>query len=223
MGQWNGQGQPLGFVASVTGQVSGICVNRELDVAEVPLQVGDAIYAWDQLQTGPDGALVVRLEDGSQWTLGPLASVEVDPAMMSEQPAEEPLQLALEEGIDFDALEPTAAGGGAANDDGTRVVILDRGNEADPYQAFDTPGVDTDATGGELDISDVIQPEDDIIVAGLGGTDGAQDAGEEPLERFEFSELPGGFTGGKLAAHATGGSGDLLLTKTLDIPPDTGG
>lgn len=61
MGQWNGQGQPLGFVASVTGQVSGICVNRELDVAEVPLQVGDAIYAWDQLQTGPDGALVVRL------------------------------------------------------------------------------------------------------------------------------------------------------------------
>lgn len=192
MVQSNGQGQPLGFVVSVTGQVSGICVNRDLDVQSVPLEVGDAVYSWDQLQTGPDSSLVVRFEDGSRWTLGPRMQVEVDPSMLADAPAEEGLELAQGDSLDFDALAPTAAGDVTANDDGTRVIILERGNESDPYQAFQTPGIDTEGAQFVLDIADVVQPEDAILVAGLGDDDSGQRGGD--LIPALFTEFGGGPT-----------------------------
>lgn len=203
MAQFIGQGNPVGFITSVTGQVSGLCVSRDLQVQKVALEVGDPVYAWDQLQSGPDSALEVGFVDGSTWILGPGERVEVNPLLLGagdQEPVteDEPLGLALETGVDFDALEPTAAGEAPSNDDGTRIVLLDRGNASDPYQAFDTPGFETEGRQHVLDLEDVVVPENALQTA-LAET--------SPLERAEFEEFEGGFGGQFLKTSALPGGG----------------
>ncbi len=228
MSQPNHQGPAVGFVASITGNVGGLCVNRNLDVESYSLQVGDPVYAQDVLRSGPDSTLVVQFQDGSKWTLGPLAQAEIDPALLgtetrlAAQPAaQDDMQGLFDQEVDLNALAPTAAGGAVANDDGTGVVILARGTESDPYQAFETPGFDTEGDQRVLDLGDVVVPEDTIVIADSGGsTDPA------PFRVFEeggsfgglFAKTGGGSSSGGsqiISLAVGGGSGDPVFDPTV--------
>lgn len=157
-------GQPVGHVVSVTGNVGALCVTRDLDVEVHPVQVGDAIYAQDVLQTGEGGSIEVAFLNGREWTLGPDAEVEVDPRLWTETQYAENEE---EQPIDFDNLEPTAAGNsGPVNDDGTGIVILERGNESDPYQSFQSPGLDTEGVLNDP-LAEGSGPAEDAIIPPL--------------------------------------------------------
>ena len=148
---------PLGFVESVSGSAASVCVHDNLEVEEFPLKIHDPIYPGELIQTGPDGSVVIRLQNGGVINIGPLAELEMDPETVVHVAEEAPppaapaeplddvdaIQQALLAGADpTQELEATAAGpggGGGAGDEGNSFVILERsGQRTTPQAGWDS-------------------------------------------------------------------------------------
>lgn len=205
MAQGGASNQLVGHVTSVTGNVSSLCVTKDLDVEENPVQVGDPVYAFEVMHTGPNASIEVQFSNGEKWYMGPQERAEMDPEVLAgEQEPDAQLVAADGEPVDPNLLEPTAAGGAPLNDDGTSLVIVERGTESDPYQAFDTPGYATTGEGNVLDIGDVIAPEETIVIA-------QTDPGRPEGEPREFVlDSAGALRGGGFLFAKTASAGGLL-------------
>ncbi len=170
-----GQGIQVGTVVSVSGDAVRVCVLENLDIERIPLQPGERVHQQQVLETGPDSQVVVKWDDGKTWLIESGQRVEVVAGFHTDDieyvesgvdtdevdPDVAAIQDALARGVDPSELEATAAGNsGGGNDDGTRVIILDRGNQSDPYQSFETPDLDTDSTRNDPRDGDVVPPDD---------------------------------------------------------------
>lgn len=249
------QGIQVGTVVAVSGSAVRVCVLENLDLERIPLQPGERVHQQQVLETSDDARLVIQWDDGRTWIIESGQRVEVFAGFDTDDyrhvesgfdtdevdPEVKAMQEALARGDDPLELEATAAGNsGGGNDDGTRVVILDRGNQADPYQAFTTPGLDTDRVGNDPRDGDVNPPDALSVDDPAGGPltlSVVGFAGFESFSRFGgFTSLSGGggktggsgASGGLISSSAAprGGSGSMAVsitsgqTQVIQQPPE---
>jgi len=67
-------GEPIGQVEDITGSVSVI----RADATSITLQIGDAVYQGDTLETGPEGGVGITLADTSTFSLGADSEMVLD-------------------------------------------------------------------------------------------------------------------------------------------------
>ncbi|MFJ7282280.1 retention module-containing protein [Pseudomonas sp. NPDC099000] len=150
----------IGIVSKVIGQVFAESGGTRRALVE-----GDRLFAGDQLITGAEGAVAVRLQNGQELTLGRGSSLQMTSQLLAHQaphvdtaeavtPAQaqltdvEQLQKAIAAGEDpTQTAEATAAGpaptgapGGAAGGGHSFVMLEEVGGRVDPVIGFPTAG-----------------------------------------------------------------------------------
>ncbi|OLT99782.1 retention module-containing protein, partial [Pseudomonas reinekei] len=150
----------IGTVSKIIGQVFAVASDGTRRV----LVEGDRLFAGDQLNTGAEGAVAVRLQNGQELTLGRGSSLQMTPQLLANQvphvdtaeavtPSQaqlsdvEQLQKAIAAGDDpTQTAEATAAGpstgapGGAAGGGHSFVMLEEVGGRVDPNIGFPTAG-----------------------------------------------------------------------------------
>ncbi|MBZ9782381.1 retention module-containing protein [Pseudomonas sp. REP124] len=151
----------IGIVSKVIGQVFAVAA----DGTRRALVEGDRLFAGDQLNTGAEGAVAVRLQNGQELTLGRGSSLQMTPQLLAHEsphlntnesvtPSEaqlsdvEQLQKAIAAGDDpTQTAEATAAGpgstgpaGGALGGGHSFVMLEEVGGRVDPTIGFPTAG-----------------------------------------------------------------------------------
>ncbi|VVP24593.1 retention module-containing protein [Pseudomonas fluorescens] len=150
----------IGTVSKIIGQVFAVASDGTRRV----LVEGDRLFAGDQLNTGAEGAVAVRLQNGQELTLGRGSSLQMNPQLLAHQtphvntaeavtPSQaqlsdvEQLQKAIAAGDDpTQTAEATAAGpstgapGGAAGGGHSFVMLEEVGGRVDPNIGFPTAG-----------------------------------------------------------------------------------
>ncbi len=151
----------IGTVTKVIGQVFA----QAADGIKRPLVEGDRLFAGDQLITGAEGAVAVKLQNGQELTLGRDSSLTMTGQLLADQAAHvnvaeavtpseaqltdvEQIQKAIAAGDDpSKTAEATAAGpnapGGAPGEAGgghSFVLLTEVGGRVDPIIGFPTAG-----------------------------------------------------------------------------------
>lgn len=149
----------VGVVGKVIGQVFAVGDDGHRRL----LVEGDRLFAGEQLETGSEGAVAVRLHNGAELTLGRGSSLEMTTDLLANraphvqapdaQPSEaqlsdvEQLQKAIAAGADpTQDAEATAAGGnpsgvsGALGGGHSFVILTEVGARVDPTIGFPTAG-----------------------------------------------------------------------------------
>ncbi|WP_331832634.1 retention module-containing protein [Pseudomonas sp. LH21] len=149
----------VGVVGKVIGQVFAVGDDGHRRL----LVEGDRLFAGEQLETGSEGAVAVRLQNGAQLTLGRDSSLEMTTDLLANraphvqapdaQPSDaqlsdvEQLQKAIAAGADpTQEAEATAAGGnpsgvsGALGGGHSFVILTEVGARVDPTIGFPTAG-----------------------------------------------------------------------------------
>ena len=151
----------IGIVSKVIGQVFAVAS----DGTRRALVEGDRLFAGDELVTGAEGAVAVRLENGEELTLGRGSNQQMTPQLLAHQiphvgtseavtPSEvqltdvEQLQKAIAAGADpTQTAEATAAGpgstpggNGVAGGGHSFVMLEEVGGRVDPTIGFPTAG-----------------------------------------------------------------------------------
>ncbi|WP_212626803.1 retention module-containing protein [Pseudomonas sp. PP3] len=150
----------IGTVSKIIGQVFAVASDGTRRV----LVEGDRLFAGDQLNTGAEGAVAVRLQNGQELTLGRGSSLQMNPQLLAHQtphvntaeavtPSQaqlsdvEQLQKAIAAGDDpTQTAEATAAGpstgapGDAAGGGHSFVMLEEVGGRVDPNIGFPTAG-----------------------------------------------------------------------------------
>ncbi|MHC8315564.1 retention module-containing protein [Pseudomonas sp. LB3P31] len=150
----------IGIVTKVIGQVVAVAG----DGTRRALVEGDRLFAGDQLVTGAEGAVAVKLQNGQELTLGRDSSLQMTSQLLAHQaphadspeiitPSEaqltdvEKLQRAIAAGDDpTQTGEATAAGPGGSNASGALggghsfVLLEEVGGRVDPNIGFPTAG-----------------------------------------------------------------------------------
>ncbi|MDD0996358.1 retention module-containing protein [Pseudomonas sp. TNT2022 ID1044] len=150
----------IGTVSKIIGQVFAVASDGTRRV----LVEGDRLFAGDQLNTGAEGAVAVRLQNGQELTLGRGSSLQMNPQLLAHQtphvntaeavtPSQaqlsdvEQLQKAIAAGDDpTQTAEATAAGpstgapGGGAGGGHSFVMLEEVGGRVDPNIGFPTAG-----------------------------------------------------------------------------------
>ena len=149
----------VGVVGKVVGQVFAVGDDGHRRL----LVEGDRLFAGEQLETGSEGAVAVRLQNGAELTLGRGSSLEMTPDLLANraphvqtpdpQPSNaqlsdvEQLQKAIAAGADpTQEAEATAAGGnpggvsGALGGGHSFVILTEVAGRVDPTIGFPTAG-----------------------------------------------------------------------------------
>ncbi|WP_430309517.1 retention module-containing protein [Pseudomonas sp. PONIH3] len=149
----------VGVVGKVVGQVFAVGDDGHRRL----LVEGDRLFAGEQLETGSEGAVAVRLQNGAELTLGRGSSLEMTPDLLADraphvqapdtQPSNaqlsdvEQLQKAIAAGADpTQEAEATAAGGnpggvsGALGGGHSFVILTEVAGRVDPTIGFPTAG-----------------------------------------------------------------------------------
>ena len=149
----------VGVVGKVVGQVFAVGEDGHRRL----LAEGDRLFAGEQLETGSEGAVAVRLQNGAELTLGRGSSLEMTPDLLANraphvqapdaQPSNaqlsdvEQLQKAITAGADpTQEAEATAAGGnpggvaGALGGGHSFVILTEVAGRVDPTIGFPTAG-----------------------------------------------------------------------------------
>ncbi|SDZ34573.1 retention module-containing protein [Pseudomonas sp. NFIX28] len=151
----------IGVVSKVVGQVMAVAADGSRRV----LVEGDRLFAGDQLVTGAEGAIAVRLQNGQELTLGRDSSLQLTPQLLAHQaphvqtpeavaPSDaqlsdvEQLQKAIAAGADpTQTGEATAAGAGATGGNAgalggghTFVLLEEVAGRVEPVIGFPTAG-----------------------------------------------------------------------------------
>lgn len=150
----------VAVVKSIVGQVFAVSPEgiRRL------LVEGDRLFAGEQVQTGPEGAVSLELADGrvldlgrdSQWSANaPDSSTNLSEATAQAAPSVAELQQAIAAGADptqdleATAAGPTAAGGDGAAGGGHSFILLEAtAGEVDPTIGYPTTGLNAAAAIG---------------------------------------------------------------------------
>ena len=150
----------VAVVKSIVGQVFAVSPEgiRRL------LVEGDRLFAGEQVQTGPEGAVSLELADGrvldlgrdSQWSANaPDSTTNLSEATAQAAPSVAELQQAIAAGADptqdleATAAGPTAAGGDGAAGGGHSFILLEAtAGEVDPTIGYPTTGLNAAAAIG---------------------------------------------------------------------------
>jgi len=157
----------VAVVKSIVGQVFAVSPEgiRRL------LVEGDRLFAGEQIQTGPEGAVSLELADGrvldlgrdSQWSANaPDSTTDLSEATAQAAPSVAELQQAIAAGADpTQDLEATAAGPTAAGADGavggghSFVILEATAGQVDPSIGYPTTGLNAAAAvGNDLTVGD---------------------------------------------------------------------
>ncbi|MHC5348170.1 retention module-containing protein [Metapseudomonas furukawaii] len=149
----------IGVVRQVIGEVFAVAANG----ARRPLSEGDRVFVGEELVTGANGAVAVRLTNGQELVLGRESSMPLDNSLLAGSPDKAPgdadaapaapsqqdltdvekLQAAIEAGVDpTQVAEATAAGpggaGGAGGGGHSFVLLGETAGRVDPSIGFPT-------------------------------------------------------------------------------------
>lgn len=145
----------IGQVNALSGNAVALSSSGESRI----LTVGSPIFAGDQIQSGPESALVISLDNGQTFDMGRNLQLSVDTLLSNAQSASveaitqpatvdvEAVQQAILEGLDPSTLTSTAAGAGVepSSEGGHTPVYVDYlAPEVIPESGFDTTGVNVD-------------------------------------------------------------------------------
>ncbi len=170
----------IGVVSQVVGQVFAVAG----DGARRILVEGDRLYAGDQLLTGDTGAVAVKMQNGSELTLGRDSSLHMTPELLSDQAPQidtndaptatqltdvEQLQRAIAAGDDpTQNAEPTAAGPGAttgapgvAGGGHSFVLVEEVGGAVAPIVGLETIGLQSEIIIPQLVINPLLAADAD--------------------------------------------------------------
>lgn len=163
--------EKIGQVNALSGTAVALSSSGESRI----LTVGSPVYKGDQIQSGPESALIVSLDNGQTFDMGRNLQLSVDTLLSNAQSAGvetitqpatvdvEAVQQAILEGLDPSELTSTAAGSGAepSSEGGHEPVYVDYlAPEVIPESGFDTTGVNID----------FLDPLVDTAIRGEGST-----------------------------------------------------
>lgn len=135
----------IGTVRQVVGDVFAVSGNGELRL----LQSGDRLHAGEYLQTGSDGAIAVRLQNGGELTLGRYSRVLLDESILRGNAAHvetlDPLTPTLSDTqVDDPRSEETRSEPASLSEGGgghSVVMLSETGGEVTPVIGFPTEGL----------------------------------------------------------------------------------
>ncbi|MDT8310145.1 MAG: retention module-containing protein [Methylophaga sp.] len=161
----------IGQVNALSGTAVALSSNGESRI----LTVGSPVYKGEQIQSGPESALVISLDNGQTFDMGRNLQLSVDSLLSDAQSAGvesitqpatvdvEAVQQAILEGLDPSELTSPAAGAGAepSSEGSHKPVYVDYlAPEVIPESGFDTTGVNVD----------FLDPLVDTVIRGEGST-----------------------------------------------------
>ncbi|UCC56238.1 MAG: retention module-containing protein, partial [Gammaproteobacteria bacterium] len=206
---------PIGVASSIEGDPTILRADGSGDV----LSTGDYLYSGDLVAASPDGAVVIRMLDGSDMHIEPGTSARLDSGVSTADDADlDAVREAVLDGRDPTELlkEPGAGEEGGQDDSGISFVKLEAtGRQVTPESGFETTPIGYGFTDPEDELLQTPQEPSTINLSSENDIGDAVVEGETLVFTVEL-DTPNNFQDVSAVWTVT-----LGTAETADFPPNT--